>query len=68
MSDPKPVEAADLAKKTSEITGPVDEDATVVASETEIMCYWNDEEYDSGDRVSSEGKNYECSNGKWVEV
>ena len=68
MSDPKSVEAADPAKKTSKITGPVDEDATVVASETELTCYWNNEEFGSGDRVSSEGKNYECSNGMWVEV
>jgi hypothetical protein len=68
MSDPKSVEAANPEKKTSTITGPVDADATIVASETEIMCYWNDEEFDSGDRVSSEGKNYECSNGMWVEV
>lgn len=68
MSDPKAVEAADPAKKTSRITGPVDNDATVLTTEIEIKCYWNDEAYDSGDRVSSEGKSFECSNGMWVEV
>jgi hypothetical protein len=67
MSDAKTVEAADPTKKTSEITGPVDDDATVLTN-TSIKCYWNNEEFDSGDRVTSEGKSYECSNGKWVEV
>jgi hypothetical protein len=68
MSDPKPVEAADPAKKTSKITGPVDDDATVLTTEFEIKCFWNDEEFESGDRITIEGKCYEASNGMWVEV
>lgn len=67
MSDPKPVDAVDPSKKTSEITGPVDDDATVLTN-TSIKCYWNDEEFESGDRVVTGGKCHECSNGKWVEV
>ena len=67
MSDPKPVDAADPAKKTSPVTGPVDSDATVL-TQADMKCYWNDEEYDNGDRISNGGKNYEASNGKWVEV
>ena len=67
MSDPKPVEAVDPAKKTSTITGPVDDDATVLTTEN-VKCYWNDEEFENGDRVTSGGKNYEASNGQWVEV
>lgn len=68
MSEPKPVEAADPAKKTSKITGPVDDDATVLTTNDDIKCYWNDEEFDNGDRIISEGKSYEASNGQWVEV
>lgn len=68
MSDPKPVEATDPAKKTSEITDPVDNDATVLTVEADIKCYWNDEAFSDGDRITTEGKNYEASNGMWVEV
>ena len=67
MSDTKPVEAADPAKKTSKITGPVDDDATVLTVEG-VQCYWNDEAFENGDRVSVDGKTYEASNGTWVEV
>lgn len=68
MSDPKNVDAVDPAKKTSNIKGPVDDDATVITSEVEVQCFWNDEAFNSGDRVTTEGKKYECSNGAWVEV
>lgn len=68
MSDAKTVEAADPAKKTSKITGPVDNDATVLTVEGDIKCFWNDEEFSNGERVSAEGKTYEASNGLWVEV
>ncbi len=67
MSDPKSVGTADPAKKTSPVTGPVDSDATVL-TQADMKCYWNDEEFDNGDRISNEGKNYEASNGQWVEV
>ena len=49
MSDPKPVDAVDPAKKTSKITGPVDDDATVLTTNADVKCYWNDEEFDNGD-------------------
>ena len=68
MSNAKPVEATDPARKTSPITGPVDDDATVLTSRDDIKCYWNDEEFENGDRVTCDGKSYEASNGQWVEV
>jgi len=68
MSDPKAVAAADPAKKTSQITGPVDDDATVLTTNADVKCYWNDETFENGERISSEGKCYEASNGQWVEV
>ncbi len=68
MSGPKPVEAVDPAKKTSTITGPVADDATVLTTNDDIKCYWNDEEFANGDRITTEGKSYEASNGQWVEV
>tara|TARA_R110000782_G_scaffold13730_15_gene40336 strand:- start:3479 stop:3685 length:207 start_codon:yes stop_codon:yes gene_type:complete len=68
MSDPKSVDAADPAKKTSRVTGPVDNDATVLTTSDDIKCYWNDEEFSNGDRISTDGKKYEASNGQWIEV
>jgi hypothetical protein len=67
MSDPKSVDAADPAKKTSKVTGPVSDEATILTN-VSMKCYWNDEEFESGDRVANDGKCYECSNGMWVEV
>ena len=67
MSDTKAVEAADPAKKTSKVTGPVNDDATVLTVEG-VQCYWNDEAFENGDRISVDGKTYEASNGVWVEV
>lgn len=67
MSDPKSVEAADPAKKTSKVTGPVDDDATVLQTEN-VSCYWNDEAFEAGDRINADGKCYECSNGMWIEI
>ncbi len=68
MSDPKSVDAADPAKKTSKITDPIDGDATVLTTADDIKCYWNDEAFANGDRISAGGKTYEASNGMWVEV
>ena len=68
MSEPKSVEAADPAKKTSKITGPVSDDATVLQTGVDLKCHWNDEEFELGDRISTGGKCYECSNGTWIEV
>lgn len=68
MSDPKSVDAADPAKKTSRVTGPVDNDATVLTTSDDIKCYWNDEAFNNGDRIATDGKAYEASNGLWVEV
>jgi len=68
MSDPTPVEAVDPARKTSEILGPSSNEATVQMSEIEEKCYWNDAEFSLGDRVTADGKCYECSFGRWVEA
>ena len=67
MSEPKSVDAVDPAKKTSKISGPVSDDATVLTT-ADVKCFWNDEEFEAGDRVNADGKCYECSNGTWVEV
>lgn len=68
MSEAKPVDAADPAKKSSRVTGPVDNDATVLTTSDDVKCYWNDEEFHNGDRIATDGKTYEASNGQWVEV
>ena len=68
MSDKKEVEAADPAKKTSEVLGPMSEQATVQMSKQDEKCYWNDDEFSHGDQVMADGECYECSYGRWVLV
>jgi hypothetical protein len=68
MSDVTQVEAVDPAKKTSPITGPVHDEATVQMDQIEETCFWNDTEFTLGDRVSVDGKCYECNLGRWVEI
>lgn len=62
------VEPADPAKKTSEIAGPSADDATVSMDMMSENCVWNDQEFKLGERVNTEGKVYECSFGRWLEV
>ncbi len=66
MADVTPVEAPDSSKKTSEILGPDSDDETVQMSDMDEKCYWNDQEFDTGARVTSDGKCYDCSFGRWV--
>jgi len=63
-----PVEQVDSSKKTSEILGPMSEEATVQISKQDEKCYWNDTEFSHGDQVSNNGECYECSYGRWVKV
>ena len=67
-SNPVEVEAPDSSKKTSEILGPMSEEATVRMDLQNEQCYWNDAEFSHGDQVSVDGKRYECSYTRWVEV
>ena len=62
------VEAPDSSKKTSEILGPMSEEATVKMDLQNEHCYWNDAEFSHGDQVSLDGKRYECSYTNWLEV
>ena len=62
------VEAPDPAKKTSEILGPMSEEATVRMDLQNEHCYWNDAEFSQGDQVTVAGKRYECSYTRWLEV
>ena len=62
------VDPVDPAKKTSEIAGPSADEATVSMDMMSENCFWNGQEFKLGDRVSSEGKTYECSFGRWIEL
>lgn len=62
------VDPVDPAKKTSEIAGPSADEATVSMEMMSENCFWNDQEFKLGQRVSSEGKSYECMFGRWVEI
>lgn len=68
MADPTEVDAADPAKKNSEVLGPSSDEATVQMSELDQTCYWNDTEFQQGQQVISGGKKFECSFGKWVPI
>ncbi len=67
-SDARPVEAVDPDKKTSNRLGLMSEEATVQLDLKDQKCYWNDEEFEPGERVLNDGKCYECSYGRWVIV
>ncbi|MEQ8288169.1 MAG: hypothetical protein RIB78_00445 [Gammaproteobacteria bacterium] len=66
MADITTVEAPDSSKNTSEILGPDGDDETVQMSDMDAKCYWNDVEFQTGDKISSDGKCYECSFGRWI--
>ena len=53
---------------TSEIIGPISDEATVQMSNMDQKCTWNGQEFTTGDRVTNSGKCYECALGRWVEI
>ena len=63
-----PVDPVDPGKKNSEILGPNSDEATVQMDQLEEKCYWNDAEFGTGDQVTADGKCYECSFGRWIEI
>jgi hypothetical protein len=63
-----PVEAVDPDKKTSSLLGPITEESTVQYNLKDQKCYWNDVEFEAGDRILNGGTCYECSYGRWVIV
>lgn len=67
MSEAKSVAPAEASKKTSRIV--VDgTEATVRLEQENAQCYWNDEAFNKGDKVSADGAVYECSFGCWVKM
>ncbi|MDZ7736613.1 MAG: hypothetical protein U5P41_11300 [Gammaproteobacteria bacterium] len=67
MSEARPVTAAEDGKKTSKIVEDGTE-ATVRLEQESAQCYWNDEAFNKGDKVSVDGAIYECSFGCWVKM
>lgn len=67
MSEVKPVAPAEAGKKTSKIIEDGTE-ATVRMDQEYAQCHWNDQAFDKGDRVSLEGKTYECTFGCWIRM
>ena len=63
-----PVEQIDPAKKTSEIVGPMSDEATVNMALQNEKCYWNDVTFTQGDQVTLGDECYECSFGRWVKI
>jgi hypothetical protein len=66
MSGKTPVEPMDPSKKNSPVTGPIEEESTVMLDGSQNSCYWNGQEYPEGTVLCAEGTVFECSFGKWV--
>ena len=68
MSEKIKVGPQDESKKTSPIAGPLDEEGTVVMNAAANVCHWNDQAFDDGQLIESDGVTYECSFGRWVQL
>lgn len=64
----KSVQPADPSKKTSPITVPTGDEATVQMNKETECCYWNDDQFKQGEMISAGGKNYVCNFGSWMEM
>ena len=62
------VEPVVPGKKTSDILEPDGDEATVQMNQLEEKCYWNDAEFGTGAQITTDGKCYECSFGRWVRI
>jgi len=63
-----PVEPIDPTKKSSNITGPTSDEATVSMELLDAKCLWNDVEYSQGAEINTDGKSYVCSFGRWIKA
>ena len=66
MSGKVSVEAMDHSKKNSPVAGPIEDESTVMLDQASKVCYWNDQEFQEGQVVESEGCEYECNFGQWI--
>jgi hypothetical protein len=48
------------------VAGPIEEESTVMLDQASKVCYWNDQEFNEGQFVESEGSVYECTFGQWI--
>ena len=62
------VDPIDPSKNSSDIAGPTSDEATVSMDMMNAKCFWNDVEYSYEDRVNSEGKVYQCTYGRWIQI
>ncbi len=63
-----PVDPAEPGKKTSDIVGPMSDEATVKMELLDAACYWNGQEFQKGDQIEAAGVCYECGFGHWIKV
>ena len=67
MTEKVTVAAMDASQKNSPVSGPVSDEATVMMDQAAKVCHWNGQEFPDGQIVVSEGVEYECSFGQWIE-
>ena len=68
MADKTSVAPQDPGKKNSPVLGPTEGESTVVMDASASKCFWNDQEFNEGAMVESEGLTYECTFGRWAKV
>ena len=60
------VEAMDPSQQNSPVTGPIEQESTVLMDAAKKTCVWNGQEFPDGALVCSDGTSYECGFGNWV--
>ncbi|MBI1732416.1 MAG: hypothetical protein HYR49_06565 [Gammaproteobacteria bacterium] len=64
----KNVQPADPVRKTSPITEPTGDEATVQMTDENESCFWNDEKFKHGEMISAGGQAYVCNFGNWMKM
>lgn len=66
MSDETQVQSMDPNQQNSTVSGPVDEEATVMLDMAQKTCIWNGQSFSEGAIVNDGSAAYECNYGQWV--
>lgn len=68
MAEKTSVAPPDPGKKTSPIVSSTEGESTIVMDASANKCTWNDQDFEEGAMVESEGKTYECTYGRWAQI
>jgi len=60
------VDPMDEAKNNSQAVDSLSGETTIILGEEKSKCFWNDAEFNEGDKICDQGVAYECHMGIWV--